>query len=448
MFRRFSLFSLTPSAYGLSIGIELFVVFILTISVGADEYELQYKILDLRQEGVFTMGQYLRPSTQSEEKLSAEPQYRSKTPVYVTATFGSDADSKYTIVLDESKGTGRGYDVLYVDRNNDEKFTDDPKIVGNIRQQGRDFTVGNFGPVEVMVDYGDRTVPYYFSVEHNLYSQQRMQLSGQDGRYIENMNVRLETSGYYTGVVQFGESQHQIAVIDFNGNGLFNEYFKPQSDMRNPEERLYAIGDQILIDLNGDGRFTGNKELYPYAKYLQVNGNWYSLAIPAHGGKVEVQTPDLKFGTIKIPDGMGSCSFQLASSNGILNFEGTGQEFQVPADTYQLYSHITQVKDSSVNWRYDAIGTASGKQFQIAEGDIFTLHFGAPIRVNVSFYSRSGQYGEPKAGDTIELSLTLSGQGGEAYTNIQKGQDRPPAPTFVVVDETGKNVAQGAFEYG
>jgi hypothetical protein len=397
---------------------------------------------------MYTTGQFLRPSVRPEEKLSTEPKYLSKTPVYVVAAFGNDMDNKYTIVLDESKGTGRGYDVLYVDSNNNENLTDDRKIVGNIRQQGRDFTVGNFGPVEVMVDYGDKTAPYHFSLEYNLYGQQSIQLNGRDGRYIENMNVRLESSGYYTGAVQFGESQRQIAVIDFNGNGLFNEYFKPQSDIRNPEERLYAIGDQIMIDANGDGRFTGNKELYPYARYLKVDGNWYSLDIPAHGGKVEVQTPNLKFGTIKIPTQLGSCSFQLASANGILNFEGTGQEFQVPMDTYQLYAHTTQVKDSSENWRYDASGTTSGEQFQIAEGDVFNLRFGAPILVNVSYSRRDGQSGEPKAGDTIELSLTLSGQGGEAYTNIQRGQDRPPAPTFEVVDESGKNVAKGAFEYG
>lgn len=101
-----------------------------------------------------------------------------------------------------------------------------------------------------------------------------------------------------------------------------------------------------------------------------------------------------------------------------------------------------------MDWRYDAIGTASGKQFQIAEGDIFDLRFGAPLLVNVSYYGRGGQLSKPKVSDTIELSLTLSGQGGEVYTNIQRGQDRPPAPTFKVVDESGKDVAKGTFEYG
>jgi hypothetical protein len=421
------------------------------ISVCADEYELQYKVLDMRREGMYTSGQFLRPSTKSDERLSAEPKYRSKTPVYVVATFGSGTDSRYTIVLDESKGTGRGYDVLYVDSNNNENLTDDRKIAGRIRQQGRDFTIGNFASVEVMIDYGDRTAPYYFSVEHQFYDSKRVRLGGRDGRYINNMNVRMQTSGYYAGVVSFGDSQYRIAVIDYNGNGIFNEYFKSRSDIRGPEQSLYAIGDQILIDLNNDGRFergfTGNKELYPYAKYLQVDGTWYSLDVPAYGSTVDVQTPNLKFGTIKIPDKMGACSFQLSSPDGIMKFEETGKVFQVPTGAYQLYSHITQVKGSA-DWRFEARGTTSGNQFQIAEDDVSELSFGDPILVNVSYYNRSGRRNKPKAGDTIELSLTLSGQGKETYTNVQRGRNIPPAPTFKVVDESGKTVAKGAFEYG
>jgi len=433
-------------------GIGLSILFILVLSVCADEYELQYKVFDLRKDVVYTQGQSLRASTQPEEKLSGEPKYRSKKPIYLVATFGSNADSKYTIVLDESKGTGRGYDVLYIDSNNNENLTDDRKIAGRVRQQGRNYTSGNFGPIEVMIDYGDRTVPYYFSAEYYFYDNQRMRLGGRDGKYINNMNVRLQTSGYYTSVVNLGDSQNRIAVIDYNGNGIFNEYFKPRSDIRGPEQRMSAIGDQILIDPNGNGRFergnTGNKELYPYAKYVRINGTWYSLDIAAHGSSIDVQMPDLKFGTIKIPNKIGSCSFQLSTPNGILKFEETGMETKVPIGNYQLYSHITRLNDSSVDWRYEATGTTSGKQFQVSEGNVIELTFGDPIRVNVNYYNRSGRSSKPRAGDTIELSLSLSGQGGEVYTNVQKGRGRPPAPTFVVINEAGKNVAKGAFEYG
>jgi len=365
-------------------------------------------------------------------------------PLYLVAQLGSGADKRYTIVLDESKGTGRGYDILYVDRNNNENLTDDQRIVRRTRQQGTSYPTGTFGPIEVMLDYGDRATPYYFSVEYRRYGDQRIRLGA---REVQNINVRLQSSGYHTGVVLFGESERRIAVVDFNDNGLFNEYFKPRYDMRGPEGRLYATGDQILMDVNGDGRFESN-ELYPYAKYLQVNGKWYSLDIPAHGAAVTVQEPDLKLGTLQIPAQVGSCSLQLVSKNSILRFEATGKDVQAPAGTYQLYAHNTQAKDSSGSWRYDATGTTSGKKFQLAEDTVLPLPFGSPLRVSVSSRSRDGQYVQPKAGGTVVLSLTFSGQGGETYTNIQRNGGRPPAPTFKVVDESEKIVAKGTFQYG
>ena len=98
-----------------------------------------------------------------------------------------------------------------------------------------------------MVEYGDRTVPYYFSVGYCRYDSELRTRVGQDGTYIQNMHLHLQSSGYYTGVVSFGSSERRIAVVDFNGNGVFNEYFKPPADIKGPEKRLYATGDQILL---------------------------------------------------------------------------------------------------------------------------------------------------------------------------------------------------------
>jgi len=433
----------------LSIAMGSTAVLILVLPLYADDYELQYKALDLRQEGIYTRTQYLRPGTRPEERLSAEPKYRSRMPIYAVATLGNDGDNRYTVVVDESGGTGRGYDILYVDRNNNENLTDDPRIVGRIRRQGTSSTTGNFGPVGVMVEYDDRTVPYYFSVSYQRYGGQSIR---RGARFVENMNLSLQPSGYYAGVVSFGGSKHRIAVIDFNSNGLFNEYFKPRSGVAGSGGSFYAIGDQILIDANSDGRFErgypNNKELYPYAKYVQVDGKWCSLDIAPRGGKVEVRNPSMKLGTIRIPAQLGSCSLQLVSVNGILKFEETGNEFQVPTATYQFYGHTMEVKHSSGNWRYDTRGTASGKKFEVAEDTVLPLRFGPPLLLNLSYSTRGPGGTQPKAGDTIQLSLTFSGQGGEQYTNIMKNGTRPPAPTYKIVDEAGKIVDKGTFEYG
>ena len=425
-------------------GIGIALVLILTLSVCAEEYELQFQALDLRQSNVYVQGQYLQARTRSEERLSAEPRYRSRVPLYAAVRLGKSGDTRYTIVLDESKGTGRGYDILYADRNNNENLADDPRIMGRITQRGQ--SMGNFGPIEIMIDYGDRTASCYFSVQYYHYGQQRIQRAAGN---VPNFQLTLQTAGYYTGTVSFGASEYQIAVVDFNGNGIFNERFKPRSG--GSDGRLYASGDHVLVDANDDGMFEAGyvdgNEVYPYARYLQVDGRWYSLEISAHGGTVEIQDPDLELGTLDIADQSSSGSLLLASSNGVLRVQA-GQEIQVPADTYRVYSHSTSVSHSSGNWHYVAQGTSSSKKFQVVAGSSVAVEFGAPLVLNVKTDNRYGNVSRAKAGGTVNLSLTISGQGGETYTNIMKNNGNPPAPTFKAVDESGKTVAQGAFKYG
>jgi hypothetical protein len=425
-------------------GIALALV--LVISVCAEEYELQFEARDMRRSGVYVQGQYTRPRTRSEERLSAEPRYRSKVPLYAALRFGKNGDTRYTIVLDESKGTGRGYDMLYADRNNNGDLTDDPRIMGRIIQRGSNSTMGNFGPVELMVEYGDRTSPCYFFVEYYHYGEQRLRRGASD---VQNFQLTLWTGGYYTGNVSFGASERQIAIVDFNCNGIFNESFNTRS--MGSGGRLYASGDYVLVDANDDGVFnagyTDGDEACPCAKYVQVDGRWYSLDISDHGGTVEIQEPDLELGTIEIAEQPSSGSLLLSSANGVLKVQA-GQEIQVPVGTYQVYNHSTSISDSSGNWRYNASGTTAGKKFQVTGGNAVAVGFGAPLVINVEMDSRYRRGGRAKAGSTVDLSLTISGQGGETYTSIMRDNGNPPAPTFKAIDEDGKEVAQGTFRYG
>lgn len=52
-------------------------------------------------------------------------QYRSEHPLYFRVVFGNEGDHSTLGVLDESGGTGSGYDVAYVDENRNGNLTDD-----------------------------------------------------------------------------------------------------------------------------------------------------------------------------------------------------------------------------------------------------------------------------------------------------------------------------------
>ena len=61
--------------------------------------------------------------------LPKERQYGSEHPLYFRAVFGKEGTTSMLGVLDESKGTGTGYDTAYMDENMNNDFTDEqPKM--------------------------------------------------------------------------------------------------------------------------------------------------------------------------------------------------------------------------------------------------------------------------------------------------------------------------------
>jgi len=73
---------------------------------------------------------FVEISPQPPEQLVDEPQYSSEHPLYGSFQLADSDDNTYTIVIDESKGTGSRYDTIYIDANNNEDLTDDAKLLG------------------------------------------------------------------------------------------------------------------------------------------------------------------------------------------------------------------------------------------------------------------------------------------------------------------------------
>lgn len=68
-----------------------------------------------------------QPSTAADFKRESikEPRYGSKRPLYFRVLFGKEGTNPMLCVVDESEGTGDGYDVAYVDENMNGDLTDD-----------------------------------------------------------------------------------------------------------------------------------------------------------------------------------------------------------------------------------------------------------------------------------------------------------------------------------
>lgn len=68
-----------------------------------------------------------KPNTEADFKRESikEPRYGSKNPLYFRVLFGKEAANPMLGVLDESEGTGDGYNVAYIDENMNGDLTDD-----------------------------------------------------------------------------------------------------------------------------------------------------------------------------------------------------------------------------------------------------------------------------------------------------------------------------------
>jgi hypothetical protein len=92
------------------------------------------------------------PSRQS-SKTTASRRYKSARPQYARLALNEDGLKRLCVVFDESKGTGSGYDVLYVDVNFDGAFEDVEKSECNTLQHQGKVISSSFAPVELSVPY-------------------------------------------------------------------------------------------------------------------------------------------------------------------------------------------------------------------------------------------------------------------------------------------------------
>jgi hypothetical protein len=78
------------------------------------------------------------PTTTADFKRESikEPRYGSKNPLYFRLVFGKEAANPMLGVVDESQGTGAGYDVAYIDGNINGDLTDDTAKKFSRRESG------------------------------------------------------------------------------------------------------------------------------------------------------------------------------------------------------------------------------------------------------------------------------------------------------------------------
>jgi hypothetical protein len=119
------------------------------------------------------------PPTESSLELPMLGRYRSQHPHYFRVVFGEQGNKSMLGVMDESGGTGAGYDVAYIDENMNGDLTDEAAKKFSRNERG-----GRAGLFEPRFEFmgplkGDETAKYTLDI-YSLASKNRSNMQGND----------------------------------------------------------------------------------------------------------------------------------------------------------------------------------------------------------------------------------------------------------------------------
>lgn len=252
--------------------------------------------------------------------------------------------------------------------------------------------------------------------------------------------------GYMAGEVKLDGQSYRVAAVACNGVG--GRYDKTLSIPVNltgkqPEHATFAI------DLNQDGKFgmdfaAETVETLPLLNNIHVKGSYYSVKMAADGSSVTLAKVEPKMGTIDA--GSPDVTLVAVSDYGIQNLSGAQGKWQIPAGKYQ----VVQVSLSRAN-AAGATWTLSGRGFDGKPGDMevrpaetLAMKFGPPLVAKVRVTPFAGT-------DHVGISYAVKGQAGELYMPVARNDKQtapPPQPELKILDQSGKVLAAGKFEFG
>jgi hypothetical protein len=381
------------------------------------EFPLKYRLSVTVAEEVGTSGQTLT-ILGDPPRLKSEPRYASPRPLYSVLSLGAGPE-EFHLVLDSSERRDRGYDTLYVDADRDGRITVDEKVVGQPTDTG--FI---FGPVRLLVWDGARRTPQWFQFRFSDYEVE-------EGRTVRNFQAF--NAGYYTGTVQFGDQKRRIALVDSNGNGVYNDYPKPGG----------PAGDRLLIDLNGDGQFDIgplSEEAQPLGRYVLAGDRYWRLDVAPDGSAVTVAPLDLPLGTLRSE--VSEFALLLRGREGDLRVRGTGGVARVPAGRYHLVRCQFVLDDKAGRrWSFTGGGGENDVPVDVPADSTTPLALGPPLTPKVTLTRIDAE--------RVALNLAMKGAGGETYNEIYYAdQIKPPVPKVRLFDLGGRELTQLDFHYG
>ena len=331
------------------------------------------------------------------------PEFTCERPLFYGWNTPMAQSGKIWLAFDASSGPNV-YDRLYIDANGDGDLSDEPPY----EPYRRDSNQCYFGPVKIVFDTEDGPVTYHLRVQSYSSTSQ-------------NYCVVTPACWYEGPVTLDGEKKHCV-LIDFNGNGTFND------KSTNAGECDYI---RIGPESSRDSRYVGN--------YIEVDDKLYRTQIARDGAFIILsKADDVPYGTVRLAEAI--TGFAAAGENGLFLREPKDGTIRLPVGDYRVdYWSAVKKDDSGAKWELRGqYFRGDAGNFTVAESKETVLPFGEPVHSAVSV-QQSGSY--------LSFGQSLEGRHGERIDLTRNGS-RPQSPKLRIRNRDGTYDRGMSFEYG
>lgn len=241
------------------------------------------------------------------------------------------------------------------------------------------------------------------------------------------------------GRAEIGGKTRQVQVMDANYDGRYDDAFSPVAS----NNRDAYAWDALFVDADGDGRVMSaslsSGEAMPLPQIVSLGGSWYGIKVAPDGSSVTFTPTQPPMGRLSV--GSGQAELDMFSDSGFHHLTKSADGWQLPAGSYQTTS-LKLVDDvNGTLWTMGASWPAGKlRSFSVKADETASIPVGPPLISTLSFSGNSTMQ---------SIGFGLKGGGGESYSaGAERRGVMQPAPAFVILDQNGKKLASGSFQYG
>jgi hypothetical protein len=316
---------------------------------------------------------------------------------------------------------------LYVDTNADFDLSNDKPAEGTTEKEqpipgDANMKTYDFGAFRV--EGGEGRAPVMVRA--------KVAIWGKEG----NNYLSLYPAAIRSGQVRLGDKSYTVQLVDADFDGRYDG----MASLSTSRDKW----DLIAVDLGSQGTAAAqtapSEEAQPLSKLMRLGGNYYGVQVAADGSTMRLEEAHTALATLDV--GQPGVKLTVMSDSGFYSLSGEGK-WQLPVGHYQTQRvTLSKTDDKGDVWTLSgSASTGKLKAFDIAEGQTLATKAGPPLVVRTSADNMGAR--------AVSIGVDVTGQAGEKYTpGVAKNGAAEPPPTLRILDESGKVLGAGSFQYG